>query len=173
MNADTTLIHRKPPLDRRSVAWLGATALAIAAWFAIYGQLKPFSVWAVVRLPLTPGSHAAEAITFFIYDTPKVLMLLTLVVFGMGVVRSFFSPERTRAVLAGRREGLGNIAAASLGIVTPFCSCSAVPIFVGFVSAGVPLGVTFSFLIAAPMVNEVALGLLFALVGWKVGKSVV
>ena len=108
---------------------------------------------------------------FFVYDTPKVLMLLTLVVFGMGVVRSFFSPERTRAMLAGKREGIGNVAAAGLGVFTPFCSCSAVPLFVGFVSAGVPLGVTFSFLIAAPMVNEVALGLLFALVGWKVALT--
>jgi len=98
-------------------------------------------------------------------------MLLTLVVFAMGIVRSFFSPERTRALLAGRREGFGNVAAATLGIFTPFCSCSAVPLFVGFVSAGVPLGVTFSFLIAAPMVNEVALGLLFALVGWKVALT--
>jgi uncharacterized membrane protein YraQ (UPF0718 family) len=98
-------------------------------------------------------------------------MLLALVVFAMGVVRSFFSPERTRAFLAGRREGLGNIAAASLGIFTPFCSCSAVPLFVGFVSAGVPLGVTFSFLIASPMINEVALGLLFALLGWKVSLT--
>ncbi len=98
-------------------------------------------------------------------------MLLTLVVFAMGMVRSFFSPERTRGFLAGKREGLGNIAAASLGIFTPFCSCSAVPLFVGFVSAGVPLGVTFSFLIASPMINEVALGLLFALVGWKVALT--
>lgn len=98
-------------------------------------------------------------------------MLLALVVFAMGMVRSFFSPERTRGFLAGKREGLGNIAAASLGIFTPFCSCSAVPLFVGFVSAGVPLGVTFSFLIASPMINEVALGLLFALVGWKVALT--
>jgi hypothetical protein len=98
-------------------------------------------------------------------------MLLTLVVFGMGVVRSFFSPEKTRALLAGKREGVGNVLAASLGIVTPFCSCSAVPLFIGFVSAGVPLGVTFSFLISAPMVNEVALGLLFGLVGWKVALT--
>jgi len=98
-------------------------------------------------------------------------MLLTFVVFAMGVVRSFFSPERTRALLAGKNEGIGNVAAASLGIVTPFCSCSAVPMFLGFVSAGVPLGVTFSFLIAAPMVNEVALGLLFALIGWKVALT--
>ena len=98
-------------------------------------------------------------------------MLLTLVVFAMGVVRSFFSPERTRAILAGKREGLGNVVAAGLGVFTPFCSCSAVPLFVGFVSAGVPLGVTFSFLIAAPMINEVALGLLFALLGWQVALT--
>ncbi|WP_298355195.1 permease, partial [Rhodoblastus sp.] len=126
------------------------------------------SAWMVGWLQLPAGSHIEEAARFFVFDTPKVLMLLALVVFGMGVVRSFFSPERTRALLAGRREGFGNVAAATLGIVTPFCSCSAVPLFVGFVSAGVPLGVTFSFLISAPMVNEVALGLLFALVGWKV-----
>ena len=124
--------------------------------------------WIVGKLPLPPGGHLEEAARFFVFDTPKVLMLLTLVVFGMGIVRSFFSPERTRAMLAGRREGFGNVAAATLGVFTPFCSCSAVPLFVGFVSAGVPLGVTFSFLISAPMVNEVALGLLFALVGWKV-----
>lgn len=171
MSVEPSLIQRRLRLDRSAAIWIAVTALAVTAWFVVYGQLKPFSQWAVAHLPLTPGSHSAEAIEFFIYDTPKVLMLLTLVVFGMGVVRSFFSPERTRAVLAGRREGLGNIAAAALGIVTPFCSCSAVPIFVGFVSAGVPLGVTFSFLIAAPMVNEVALGLLFALVGWKVALT--
>jgi hypothetical protein len=147
---------------------VGATVLAIVAWFAVYWQLESFSNWAVSVLPIEHGGHLDEALSFFIFDTPKVLMLLALVVFAMGVVRSFFSPERTRAFLAGRREGLGNIAAASLGIFTPFCSCSAVPLFVGFVSAGVPLGVTFSFLIAAPMINEVALGLLFALVGWKV-----
>ncbi len=121
--------------------------------------------------PIDPDSHLGEALRFFVYDTPKVLMLLTLVVFGMGVVRSFFSPEKTRALLAGKREGAGNVLAAGLGIFTPFCSCSAVPMFIGFVSAGVPLGITFSFLISAPMVNEVALGLLFGLVGWKVALT--
>jgi hypothetical protein len=120
---------------------------------------------------IDPKTHLGEALSFFAYDTPKVLMLLTLVVFGMGVVRSFFSPDKTRALLAGKREGIGNISAALLGIVTPFCSCSAVPLFIGFVSAGVPLGVTFSFLISAPMVNEVALGLLFGLVGWKIALT--
>jgi uncharacterized membrane protein YraQ (UPF0718 family) len=151
--------------------WIGGTIAFVVVWFLIYVQLVPFSEWAVSQLPLAHGSHAYEAVKFFIYDTPKVLMLLTLVVFAMGVVRSYFSPERTRALLAGKREGFGNVAAASLGIFTPFCSCSAVPLFVGFVSAGIPLGVTFSFLIAAPMINEVALGLLFALLGWKVALT--
>lgn len=151
--------------------WLVGVAGFLALWFVIYGQLVPFSGWVVAQLPLDSRSHAYEAVKFFFYDTPKVLMLLTLVVFVMGVVRSFFSPERTRALLAGKAEGVGNVAAAVLGVFTPFCSCSAVPLFVGFVSAGVPLGVTFSFLIAAPMINEVALGLLFALLGWKVALT--
>ena len=159
---------RKEP---RAVVWIAATALLLVLWIALYGELATLSEWAVSLLPLESASQFAQATAFFIYETPKVLLLLTLVVFAMGVVRSFFSPERTRAFLAGRNEGLGNIAAASLGIVTPFCSCSAVPMFLGFVSAGVPLGVTFSFLIAAPMVNEVALGLLFALIGWKVAVA--
>lgn len=157
---------------RTGPAWrILATPAALAAWGVAYSQLVPFSEWVVARLPVERGSRLEEALRFFVYDTPKVLMLLALVVFAMGVVRSFFSPERTRALLAGRREGIGNVAAAGLGVVTPFCSCSAVPLFIGFVSAGVPLGVTFSFLIAAPMVNEVALGLLFALVGWRVALA--
>jgi len=157
---------------RKSQAmWFAGLAIMLVLWFAIYGRLLGFARWLVAQMPIEPGSHLAASIEFFFYDTPKVLMLLTLVVFAMGCVRSFFSPERTRALLAGGREGLGNIAAAHLGIVTPFCSCSAVPLFVGFVSAGVPLGVTFSFLIAAPMVNEIALGLLFALVGWQVALT--
>lgn len=156
---------------KSQTAWFVGIAVFVAAWFILYNQLLPFAQWLVAQLPIAPDSHLAASVEFFFYDTPKVLMLLTLVVFAMGVVRTFFSPERTRALLAGKREGLGNIAAAHLGIVTPFCSCSAVPLFVGFVSAGVPLGVTFSFLIAAPMVNEIALGLLFALLGWQVALT--
>lgn len=148
--------------------WIGGTCAALVAWAVVYSQLVPFSDWVVASTGVDPNSHLGEALSFFAYDTPKVLMLLTLIVFGMGVVRSFFSAEKTKALLAGKREGVGNVLAASLGIVTPFCSCSAVPLFIGFVSTGVPLGVTFSFLISAPMVNEVALGLLFGLVGWKV-----
>ncbi|MEJ2116825.1 MAG: permease [Alphaproteobacteria bacterium] len=151
--------------------WLSGTLAALLAWVLLYSQLVPFSEWVASLFPVERHSHTGEAIAFFFYDAPKVLLLLALVVFAMGVVRSFFSAERTRALLSGRREGVGNVFASSLGIVTPFCSCSAVPLFIGFVSAGVPLGVTFSFLIAAPMVNEVALGLLFGLLGWKVALT--
>jgi hypothetical protein len=161
----------EPKRDGVKVIWLGGVFAAVVAWFVVYRELAPFAEWLVRRLPVDPAGHFGAAVQFFIYDTPKVLMLLTLVVFAMGIVRSFFSPDRTRALLAGRREGIGNVLAALLGVVTPFCSCSAVPLFIGFVSAGVPLGVTFSFLIAAPMVNEVALGLLFGLVGWRVALA--
>lgn len=147
---------------------LVAAPLALVAWLGLYQALLPLSVLVVGWLPIDQHSPLADSLRFFVYDTPKVLMLLVLVIFVMGVVRSFFSPEKTRAFLQGRRLGVANAAAAALGVVTPFCSCSAVPLFVGFVSAGVPLGVTFSFLIAAPLVNEVALGLLWALLGWKV-----
>lgn len=148
--------------------WHVAVAAFLVAWWLIYHQLAPLAEWLTALLPVDRHSHTGEAIAFFFFDVPKVMMLLTLIVFAMGIVRSFFSPEKTRAVLSGRREGVGNVLAAGLGVLTPFCSCSAVPLFIGFVSAGVPLGITFSFLIAAPMVNEVALVLLFGLVGWQV-----
>lgn len=160
-----------PFRDTESMKWIGGTAVGLLAWALVYRQLAPVADWAVSVLPIDRHGRLGETVAFFIYDTPKVLMLLSLVVFGMGVVRSFFSPEKTRSILAGRTEGAANILAAGLGVLTPFCSCSAVSLFIGFVSAGVPLGVTFSFLIAAPMVNEVALGLLFVLVGWKVAVT--
>lgn len=148
--------------------WIGAISLAIPTWFYTYSQLIPFADFILSLTGYDRSSHTGEAIHFFFYDTPKIMLLLAGVVFFMGIVQTFFSPERTRSLLAGRRLGVGNSLAASLGIVTPFCSCSAVPLFIGFLSAGVPLGVTFSFLIAAPMVNEIALILLFGLFGWQV-----
>ncbi|ABA87312.1 membrane protein DUF318 [Syntrophotalea carbinolica DSM 2380] len=143
--------------------------LFLIAWFMIYHQLLPLSRFLTYDLlGLQAGGHLGSAVEFFLYDTPKVLMLLVLVVFGVGILRSFITPELTRKILAGRRESTGNVLAALLGVVTPFCSCSAVPLFIGFVTAGIPLGITFSFLISAPMVNEIALVLLFGLLGWKV-----
>ena len=146
---------------------MGGAALAV--WIVIYGQLLPFADWfAYSLLGMAPNSHLGSAIQFFVYDTPKVLMLLVLVVYGVGILRSFVTVNWTRAFLAGKRESAGNVLAALLGVVTPFCSCSAVPLFIGFMTAGIPLGVTFSFLIAAPMVNEIALVLLYGLLGWKI-----
>jgi len=144
-------------------------SLALAVWYALYSQLLPFSNWAIYSLlGLSPESHLGAALQFFVYDTPKVLMLLILVVFFVGIIRSFVTVDWTRRVLAGKKESAGNVLAALLGVVTPFCSCSAVPLFIGFMTAGVPLGVTFSFLISAPMVNEIALVLLYGLLGWKI-----
>jgi uncharacterized protein len=157
----TTLLH---PLR----IWLPALALLVLLWWLTYLHLEAAASWLTRSLGLSSQSPLGDAVYFFFYDTPKVLLLLVGVVFIVGVIQTFFAPERTRALLAGRRTGVGNILAASLGIVTPFCSCSAVPLFIGFLSAGIPLGITFSFLIAAPMVNEVALVLLFGLFGWRV-----
>jgi hypothetical protein len=161
-----TLAQRTAALPRRSPRLFLATSAAV--WWALYQALLPASESLVAALPVDRDSHLGGALQFFLYDTPKVLLLLTAVVFVMGMVNSWFTPERTRALLAGRTEGFANVMAASLGVVTPFCSCSAVPLSIGFVQAGVPLGVTFSFLISAPMVNEVALALLFGLFGWKI-----
>jgi uncharacterized membrane protein YraQ (UPF0718 family) len=163
MNAALAPLRRWP--NQQPVLFL---LLAAATWFGLYQMLNPAAEALVATLPVDRDSHLGGALQFFLYDTPKVLLLLTGIVFVMGMINSYFTPERTRALLAGRTEGVANVMAASLGIVTPFCSCSAVPLFIGFVQAGVPLGVTFSFLISAPMVNEVALTLLFGLFGWKV-----
>ena len=142
---------------------------ALAAWVGAYVVNGDVARFITTRLlGLTPGTHLGAAVEFFVFEVPKVLLLLTLIVFVVGIVRSFFTPEKMRSLLAGRRETAGNALASLLGVVTPFCSCSAVPMFIGFMTAGVPLGVTFSFLVAAPMVNEIALALLFGLFGWKV-----
>lgn len=138
-------------------------------WLIAYNTIQPLADWiSYTALGLARDSRLGESLAFFLYDVPKILLLLSGMVFLISIVRTFFSPERTRALLGGKREGVGNIFAAMLGIVTPFCSCSAVPLFIGFVESGIPLGVTFSFLIAAPTINEVAVILLFGLFGWKV-----
>jgi uncharacterized membrane protein YraQ (UPF0718 family) len=145
------------------------TSIGLVVWWLVYGKLATFADWAAhTLLHLEPSTHLSATIEFFVFEVPKVLMLLLLVVFGVGIVRSFFTPERTRRILAGQRESVGTVLAGLLGIVTPFCSCSAVPLFLGFVTAGIPLGVSLTFLISAPMVNEVALVLLYGMLGWKV-----
>ena len=158
-----------PAAGRGGAGLFVKLGIALVLWVILYHWLQPIADFISYRLlGLSRATHLGSSIAFFIFEVPKVLMLLVLVVFGIGVIRSFFTPERTRGILAGRREFVGNILAAGLGVVTPFCSCSACPLFIGFVEAGVPLGVTFSFLIAAPMINEIALGMLFSLFGWRV-----
>jgi uncharacterized protein len=160
---------RQATPDSRLPRHLALACAGLVLWVAAYLALQPLAAWlAFGAAGLPRGSHLGSSVEFFLFESPKVLLLLVLVVFGVGIIRSFFTPERTRQVLAGRSESVGNVLAALLGTVTPFCSCSAVPLFVGFVTAGIPLGVTFSFLVSAPMVNEVALVLLFGLFGWKV-----
>lgn len=156
------------PANNRLLSWLAGIVLAVPLWFLAYAHLADFADFVVSLSGYDRSTHTGEALHFFFYDTPKVLLLLGGIVFFMGIIQTFFSPERTRALLSGRKLGIGNTLAASLGIVTPFCSCSAVPLFIGFLSAGVPLGVTFSFLISAPMVNEIALALLLGMFGWQV-----
>jgi len=143
--------------------------LLIPVWIVVYNYLQEISDFIVFRVfQLTPESHITETIRFFIYEVPKVLLLLVLIIFVVGIIRTYFSPEKTRKALEGKSLIVGNVMASLLGIVTPFCSCSAIPLFLGFVEAGIPIGVTFSFLIAAPMINEIALVLLVGLFGWKV-----
>ena len=143
--------------------------ILIPLWIITYKYLQEISDFIVFRVfQMTPETHITETLRFFIYEVPKVLLLLVLIIFLVGIIRTYFSPEKTRKALEGKSLFAGNVMASLLGIVTPFCSCSAIPLFLGFVEAGIPLGVTFSFLIAAPMINEVALVLLIGLFGWKV-----
>ncbi|MFA6400361.1 MAG: permease [Salinivirgaceae bacterium] len=141
----------------------------LPVWYAIYHYLQPLTDWFIdTMLGLEKGQHLTEALRFFVFEFPKVMLLLTLIIFFVGIIRTYFTPERTRKALEGKKTFTGNVMAAMLGIVTPFCSCSAIPLFLGFVESGVPLGVTFSFLIAAPMINEVAIILLYGMFGWQV-----
>ena len=133
------------------------------------GVLEDFAGWVVHSLlGMQQKEKLAEALNFFIYDTIKVFLLLAAMVFLVAIVRTYVTPQRVRKWLGGRKEGVGNVLAALLGVPTPFCSCSAVPLFIGFVESGVPLGITFSFLIASPAINEVAIALLLGMFGWKI-----
>ena len=146
-----------------------AAVLAAAIWFALYQLNERLWDWLLYSLlGMDRSARITETLHFFFYDSVKITLLLVGIIFVVTVLRSFMTIERTRALLGGRREGLGNVLASLLGVVTPFCSCSAVPAFIGFVAAGVPLGVTLSFLIASPLVNEIAVGLLWTMFGFKI-----
>ena len=160
--------NRTITFNKNINSWL-IPVILLPLWILCYINLQKAADFIVDDiLGLISGTHLTETLRFFIFEVPKVMLLLVLIIFGVGVLRSFFSAEKTRKALEGKSLFTGNILASILGIVTPFCSCSAIPLFLGFVEAGVPLGVTFSFLIAAPMINEVALVMLIGLFGWKV-----
>ena len=166
-----TISSQTPQLahKNRNLKAFALIAAAVVAWLVLYNVIQPFANWLSYGLLALPkDSHLGESLAFFFYDVPKIILLLGGMIFLISLLRTFFSPEQTRAWLGGKREGVGNVLAAMLGIVTPFCSCSALPLFIGFVESGIPLGVTFSFLIAAPTINEVAVVMLFGLFGWKV-----
>lgn len=149
-------------------AWVVPLAMLLG-WILLYYFLQPITDFIIDDLfVMSSGKHLTETLRFFIFEVPKVLLLLVLIIFFVGIIRTYFTPEKTRQLLVGKSLFTGNILASALGIVTPFCSCSAIPLFIGFIEAGVPLGITFSFLIAAPMINEVAVVLLAGLFGWKV-----
>ncbi|MPQ47280.1 permease [Marinifilum sp. N1E240] len=151
--------------NNKQLIWI---LLLLPVWYILYINLQNISDFIIDGIFSMPKeAHLTETLRFFIFEVPKVLLLLILIIFGVGIIRSYFSPEKTRKALAGKSTFFGNVSAALLGVLTPFCSCSAIPLFLGFVEAGVPLGVTFSFLIAAPMVNEIALIMLVGLFGWK------
>ena len=161
-----TIVEQMPTSTRGRWLTLSGVALAWVAAYWVNGWL--WDRFLYDGLGMTPTDRLTETLHFFLYDTIKIGMMLVGIIFIVTVLRSYMSIERTCAMLGGKREGVGNVMAAGLGVITPFCSCSAVPAFIGFVAAGVPIGVTLSFMIASPLVNEIAIGMLFTLFGWQV-----
>lgn len=160
---------REPASRKKVIIALLVMHACFIVWGKVYHQLEPLSQYLSFDvLGFDPDSHSGHAVSFFLYDVPKIFMLLALITFSVGLFRTYISTDRIQRFLKGKAEFVGNVLAAVLGIPTPFCTCSAVSLFTGFVSSGIPLGVTLSFLISAPMVNEVALVMLYGLVGWKV-----
>jgi uncharacterized protein len=164
LNPTQTPLQKNPNLR----SWT-LVALAAIVWIVLYNLIQPIADWLAYGLLAIPhGSHLGEALAFFFYDVPKLLLLLSGMIFIISLFQTFIDTQKVRAMVEKRGEGVGNLMAAAFGAITPFCSCSSVPLFIGFVQAGIPLGVTFSFLITSPLMNEVAFVLLIGLFGWKV-----
>jgi uncharacterized membrane protein YraQ (UPF0718 family) len=155
-----------PNPNRRLFAILAVTAIA---WLFAYNIIQPFADWLAYGLfSLSQDSHLGQSLAFFFYDVPKILLLLSGMIFLISLLQTFIDTQKVRVLVEKRGEGIGNIMAALFGAITPFCSCSSVPLFIGFVQAGIPMGITFSFLITSPLMNEVAFVLLVGLFGWKI-----
>lgn len=164
----TTLVKRFPP-TRNDLRAFALVAVAAAIWLAAYNNLQPIADWVTFGLlGLAPDSPVGISVNFFVYDVPKLLLLLSGMIFLITVVQTFLSPEKVKALVSKQRAGVGNLMASLFGALTPFCSCSSVPLFIGFVESGIPLGITFSFLVTSPIMNEVAFVLLLGMFGWKV-----
>jgi len=158
-----------PPLPQSNKRLFITLALTAIGWLIVYNIIQPFANWIVHELLSLPqGSHLGESLAFFFYDVPKILLLLSGMIFLISLLQTFIDTQKVRVMVDKRGEGIGNILAALFGAITPFCSCSSVPLFIGFVQAGIPLGITFSFLITSPLMNEVAFVLLIGLFGWKI-----
>lgn len=152
--------------DRRA---FGVVSILAMIWIIIYNHLQRLADWLTYTLlGFNHDNRFGESLNFFAYDVPKILLLLSGMIFLITLLQTFINPEKVRRAVEKRGEGLGNVIASLFGAVTPFCSCSSVPLFIGFVQAGIPLGITFSFLITSPIMNEVAFVLLLGLFGWKV-----
>jgi uncharacterized protein len=161
--------QEKTPFSNADLRSWTLVAIAAVVWIYLYNVIQPFANWLSYDLLALPqGSHLGEALAFFFYDTPKLLLLLSGMIFFISLFQTFIDTQKVRALVEKRGEGVGNLMAALFGAITPFCSCSSVPLFIGFVQAGIPLGITFSFLITSPLMNEVAFVLLIGLFGWKV-----
>jgi len=165
-NSVKTPVENKLPTDTRAFV---IVALAAITWFALYNVIQSIADWlAYGLLALPQGSHLGESLAFFFYDVPKLFLLLGGMIFVITLFQTFIDTQKVRVMVEKRGEGVGNVIAAIFGAITPFCSCSSVPLFIGFVQAGIPIGITFSFLITSPLMNEVAFVLLIGLFGWKV-----
>jgi len=162
----TKALNLRPKTDQQA---FGIVAVLAVVWFIAYNNLHPLADWLSFQvLELDEESHLGQSLNFFFYDVPKILLLLSGMIFLITLIQTFIDPARVRDSVSKYGEGIGNFLAASFGAITPFCSCSSVPLFIGFVEAGIPLGITFSFLITSPLMNEVALVLLFGLFGWQI-----
>ncbi|HUE98943.1 MAG TPA: permease [Anaerolineales bacterium] len=154
--------------DKNFLAWL-AILSATVIWVILYNVIEPFANWLTYGLLALPqDSHLGQSLAFFFYDAPKLLLLLCGMIFVISLLQTFIDAQKVRAMVEKRGEGVGNLMAAFFGAVTPFCSCSSVPLFIGFVQAGIPLGITLTFLITSPLISEVAFVLLIGMFGWKV-----
>ena len=160
---------KKPDSDGWNLRYTAVITVLAALWWLAYSVMQPAAHWlAVGLLGFAPGSPIAESVEFFFYDTAKILLLLVALIYAIAWARAGLNVERVRDYLSGKAKGVGYFLGSAFGAVTPFCSCSSIPLFLGFTTASIPMGITMSFLITSPLINELAVVLLWGLLGWKI-----